>query len=237
MTKTSKITYTAIFAAIATVLMYFEFPIPFMPPFLKVDLSGAVVLIGAFIFGIAPAITMIGIKDIIHLTQTQTGGSGEVADFLMLSTLVVIAVLLYRGHKSRKMAVLGCAAGSVAMACVGMLTNYFLIIPFYSQVIDKIIINNNISFLCDRHAGLSAAWRSAVQSHQRRNPDCDYHARLQETERVHQVQADRTAPLQTACRLSKKTKVLSSKRRAPFLFNNRKQCGSIYDFDKDLYTN
>ena len=32
MTKTSKITYTAIFAAIATVLMYFEFPIPFMPP-------------------------------------------------------------------------------------------------------------------------------------------------------------------------------------------------------------
>ena len=85
MTKTSKITYTAIFAAIATVLMYFEFPIPFMPPFLKVDLSGAVVLIGAFIFGIAPAITMIGIKDIIHLTQTQTGGSGEVADFLMLS--------------------------------------------------------------------------------------------------------------------------------------------------------
>ena len=109
MTKTSKITYTAIFAAIATVLMYFEFPIPFMPPFLKVDLSGAVVLIGAFIFGIAPAITIIGIKDIIHLTQTQTGGSGEVADFLMLSTLVVIAVLLYRGHKSRKMAVLGCA--------------------------------------------------------------------------------------------------------------------------------
>ena len=55
MTKTSKITYTAIFAAIATVLMYFEFPIPFMPPFLKVDLSGAVVLIGAFIFGIASA--------------------------------------------------------------------------------------------------------------------------------------------------------------------------------------
>ena len=199
--KTSKITYTAIFAAIATVLMYFEFPIPFMPPFLKVDLSGAVVLIGAFIFGIAPAITMIGIKDIIHLTQTQTGGSGEVADFLMLSTLVVIAVLLYRGHKSRKMAVLGCAAGSVAMACVGMLTNYFLIIPFYSQVMPLQAIFDVVQCyqpVCDRHAGLSAAWRSAVQSHQRRNSDCDYHARLQKSERVHQVQADRTAPLQNS---------------------------------------
>ena len=134
MSKASKITYTAVFAAIATVLMYIEFPLPFMPPFLKVDLSGAVVLIGAFIFGIGPAITMIGIKDLIHLTQSQTGGSGELADFLMLSTLVIVAVLLYRTHKSRKMAAVGCVIGSVAMACMGMLTNYFLIIPFYSAV-------------------------------------------------------------------------------------------------------
>ncbi|MFQ7240904.1 ECF transporter S component [Agathobaculum sp.] len=134
MSKASKITYTAVFAAIATVLMYIEFPLPFMPPFLKVDLSGAVVLIGAFIFGIGPAITMIGIKDLIHLTQSQTGGSGELADFLMLSTLVIVAVLLYRAHKSRKMAAVGCVIGSVAMACMGMLTNYFLIIPFYSAV-------------------------------------------------------------------------------------------------------
>lgn len=125
MTKAKKITCTAVFAAIATIMMYFEFPIPFMPPFLKVDLSGAVVLVGAFILGIAPAITMIGIKDLIHLTQTQTAGSGEAADFLMLSTLVIIAVLVYRAHKSRKMAVIGCAVGSVAMACMGMLTNYF----------------------------------------------------------------------------------------------------------------
>lgn len=142
MTKASKITYTAVFAAIATVLMYFEFPLPFMPPFLKVDLSGAVVLIGAFIFGIGPAITMIGIKDLIHLTQSQTGGSGELADFLMLSTLVIVAVLLYRAHKTRKMAAIGCVVGSVAMACMGMLTNYFLIIPFYSAVgmpIDQIL--------------------------------------------------------------------------------------------------
>ena len=134
MSKASKITYTAVFAAIATVLMYIEFPLPFMPPFLKVDLSGAVVLIGAFIFGIGPAITMIGIKDLIHLTQSQTGSSGELADFLMLSTLVIVAVLLYRAHKIRKMAAVGCVIGSVAMACMGMLTNYFLIIPFYSAV-------------------------------------------------------------------------------------------------------
>lgn len=131
MTKTMKITYTAVFAAIATVLMYFEFPVPFMPPFLKIDLSGAAILIGAFIFGIGPGIAMTLIKDLIHLTQTQTAGSGELADFLMMSTLIIIAVMIYRKHHSRKGAILGCALGTIAMAFVGVLTNKFLIIPFY----------------------------------------------------------------------------------------------------------
>lgn len=134
MTKTMKITYTAIFAAIAAVLMYFEFPIPFMPPFLKVDLSGAAILIGAFIFGIGPAITMTLIKDIIHVTQTQTGGSGELQDFILLSLFVIVAVSVYNRHRTRKGAVVGCLAGTLVMSLAGMATNYLFIIPFYSKV-------------------------------------------------------------------------------------------------------
>lgn len=134
MSKTSKITFIALFAALATILMYFEFPLPFMPPFLKVDLSGAVVLIGAFIFGIKPAISMILVKDLIHLMQTQTGGSGELADFLMLSTLVIVSVSIYSISKTRKTAFWACMAGTVAMAIMGMLTNYFVIIPYYSMM-------------------------------------------------------------------------------------------------------
>ncbi len=134
MTKTMKITYTAIFAAIATVLMYFEFPIPLMPPFLKVDLSGAAILIGAFIFGIGPAISMILIKDLIHVTQTQTGGSGELQDFILLTLFVVVAVTVYKHHKTRGGAVAGCLLGTVAMSLAGMATNYLIIIPFYSKV-------------------------------------------------------------------------------------------------------
>ena len=134
MTKTMKITYTALFAAIATVLMQFEFPVPLMPPFLKIDLSGAAILIGAFIFGIGPGIAMALIKDLIHAPMTQTGGSGELQDFILMVVLVVVAVSIYKRHRSRKGALIGCLVASVAMACTGMLTNYFLIIPFYSKV-------------------------------------------------------------------------------------------------------
>ena len=102
MTKTMKITYTALFAAIATVLMQFEFPVPFMPPFLKIDFSGAAILIGAFIFGIGPGIAMALIKDLIRATMTQTGGSGELQDFILMVVLVVVAVSIYQRRRSRR---------------------------------------------------------------------------------------------------------------------------------------
>lgn len=132
MNQTKKITFTAIFAAIASVLMFYEFPLPFMPPFLKVDLSGAIILIGAFIFGIAPALSMVLIKDLIHLLSTQTGGAGELADFLMSATLIVVTILIYQRKRTRGGAILGCTLGTVAMSLMGMLTNRFIIIPFYS---------------------------------------------------------------------------------------------------------
>lgn len=129
--KTMRITYTAVFAAIASVVMYFEFPLPFMPPFLKIDLSGAVILIGAFIFGIGPGIAMAAVKDLIHVTQTQTAGTGELQDFILTCTLVIIAVAFYRYHTSRKGALIGCAVGTVAMSVVAMITNKLIILPFY----------------------------------------------------------------------------------------------------------
>ena len=131
MTKTMKLTYTAVFAALATVLMYFEFPLPFMPPFLKIDLSSAVILIGAFIFGIGPAVTMAAIKDLIHVTQTQTAGSGELQDFMLTCTLIVIAVSFYKMHRSKKGALIGCGVGTLAMSVMAMITNKLIILPFY----------------------------------------------------------------------------------------------------------
>lgn len=134
MTKTMKITYTAIFAAIAAVLMYFEFPLPFFPPFLKVDLSGAVILIGAFIFGIGPGIAMTLIKSLIHLPSSPTFGVGQFQDFILLCLLVIISVSIYKRDRTRKGALIGCLVGSLVMSLAAMLTNYLFIIPFYSTV-------------------------------------------------------------------------------------------------------
>lgn len=54
--RTRVLTYTALMAAISTVVMFFEFTFPPFPPFLKFDLSGLPILLTAFIMGPVQAI-------------------------------------------------------------------------------------------------------------------------------------------------------------------------------------
>ena len=78
--KTRMITLIGVFAAISTILMFIEMPLPLMPPFLKIDLSGVPILIIGFMYGPMPAIYVTIIKDLVHMLSSQTGCVGELAD-------------------------------------------------------------------------------------------------------------------------------------------------------------
>ena len=132
--KTRQLTYVAMFSAISAVLMYFEFPLPFMPPFLKVDLSAIPVLLAAFMLGPVQAVAITLIKDFVHLLSTQTGGVGELADFLVLSAFAVTAHYIYLRIKTKKGAMLACLGGSLVSVTAACFANYYLIIPFYSKI-------------------------------------------------------------------------------------------------------
>ena len=133
--NTRRLTITALFAAIATILMYIEFPLPLMPPFLKVDISGAVILIAVVALGLKEGIFVLAIKDLIHLMSTKTGGVGELADFIMMTAMAVALYLVMKKYKGTKGVIYGTVAAGAALIVVGMLTNRFMLIPFYSKTI------------------------------------------------------------------------------------------------------
>lgn len=133
-TKTKKLVSIALFAAIATVLMFIEFNIPMTPPFLKVDISGAVILIAVLTLGLKEAVSALLIKDLIHLLSTQTGGVGELADFIMLTAMAVALWLITRNNKDVKKVAIGCVAATAALIVAGAITNAYMLIPFYAKV-------------------------------------------------------------------------------------------------------
>lgn len=138
--KIRRVTLLGIFAAISTVLMHFELPLPFMPPFLKFDPSGVPILLSSMLFGPSAAISVTLVKDLIHVLSTTTGGVGELADFLIMSTFSIVVGLIYRKRSDRKGVLLATLAGSVAIAIMGALANYYLLIPFFSKVMPMDVI-------------------------------------------------------------------------------------------------
>ena len=134
LSKVQKITLIGLFAAISTILMFFEMPLPLMPPFLKVDLSAVPILIMGFMYGPIPAIYVTVIKDLIHMLSSQTGCVGELADIIVISSFAVVSSLLFRRNPSHRSAAISVVAGVATITVVGSLANKFMLIPFYSKV-------------------------------------------------------------------------------------------------------
>lgn len=122
-----------ILAAISVVLMFVETPLPMMPSFLKLDISNIPALIGGFAFGAPIGVLIVLVKDLIHMTITQTAFVGELADFLVSGSFVFCASLIYSYKKSRKRAFIGMGCGILAMVIVGAVMNYYVLLPFYAK--------------------------------------------------------------------------------------------------------
>ncbi|MCG8540821.1 MAG: ECF transporter S component [Clostridia bacterium] len=140
--STSSLVKIAFLSTVAYIFMLMEFPIPFFPPFLTIDLSDMPALIGAFALGPIAGIMIELIKNLLHLiTKTSTGGVGELSNFLVGAALVIPAGIIYAKNRKISGAILGMVLGTIVMAIVGALANYYIIIPFYSNImpIDKII--------------------------------------------------------------------------------------------------
>lgn len=139
--STRRLTVLALLAAIATILMYFELPIPFMPPFLKLDISAVPVMIGSFMFGPIAGLTIAGIKAVIQAFSTQTGGVGELADFIITGSFALTAGIVYRFHRNKTGARLAAVCSIFVITIVGCVANWFILLPFYKNImpIDAII--------------------------------------------------------------------------------------------------
>ena len=133
--KTRNMVSIAMLSAVAVVLMLFEFPLPFLPPFYKIDASELPVIIGAFAMGPWAGVLIELLKNLLNLLLdgTTTAFVGEFANFLIGCSYVVPASLVYYYRKSKKNALLGLILGTVSCAVVGCLMNAYLLLPTYSK--------------------------------------------------------------------------------------------------------
>lgn len=131
--KTRWIAKTGILSAAAIILMYLEFSIPLMPPFLKFDFAEVVALLGAFSMGPWTGLIIELIKNISHLPFSHTSYIGELANFIVCGSFVFTAGLIYQKRKTKKAAIISLIVGTIVMTIAGVLVNYYINLPFYSK--------------------------------------------------------------------------------------------------------
>lgn len=134
--RTAAIVKIGLLSAVATVLMFIEFPLPLFPAFLQLDLSEVPALLASFALGPMAGMFVELIKNVLHIAikGTATAGVGELANFLVGSALVVTSGIMYQRHKSRRMAITAMVLGTLLMTALGCLFNYFVLLPLYQTL-------------------------------------------------------------------------------------------------------
>ena len=134
--KIKEIAFIGVLGAASAVMMLFRFPIPFLPPFLSFDLSGVMEMLGGYMFGPMAAFFVILVKIMVQLSMqgSFSFGTGELQSLMLSCTYVLPAVMLYQRKKTKKMAVAGMVLSTLLVSGVAVLTNLYLIIPFYAKL-------------------------------------------------------------------------------------------------------
>lgn len=128
--STKQIATIGICAAVSFVLMFVKFPISYLG-FLELEISDVPVALVTLMYGPISGILVELVKNILHLTATSTGMSGELSNFLVSLGFVVPLGFFTRKRKEKKNLILGMTAGTLGLAFMGMLVNYFITVPLY----------------------------------------------------------------------------------------------------------
>ena len=134
--STRKIALVGLFAAVSAVLMVLEIPVPFAPPFYKIDLSELPILIITFAFGPVAGVMTEFIKILLKLIMksTSTAFVGELANFSVGCTLILPAGIIYLSRKTKRMALVACIAGTLCMTLFGSAFNAVYLLPKFAQL-------------------------------------------------------------------------------------------------------
>lgn len=161
--NTRKVAMIGLFSALAVILHVMDFPVPFAPPFYKLDFSEIPALLGTFAFGPVAGVMIEFCKILLKLLVkgTSTAFVGDLANFVIGCSFILPASLIYLFKKTKSRAIVGCVSGTLIMTVFGTAFNAIYLLPAFSKLygmpLDSIIamgaeinggVTGLVSFVC-----------------------------------------------------------------------------------------
>lgn len=132
-----KLSYIALYTALAYILYLIRIPLPFFPGFLKLNLADVPLILATFQLGAVPGMVIALVRCLLKLPLTNTLYVGELADFVIGIVLVISIASIYRVKRNLGGAILAIFVGIIFSSLIASLLNYYLLIPMYVRVFYK----------------------------------------------------------------------------------------------------
>ena len=131
-----KTVFIGMMGAVSTVLMMLNFSLPFVPGFLKFDISELPALFAGFFLGPVSGCSVIVVKVLLKLLfqGSDTAYVGEAMNIMGSVCFVLPASLIYRWKHTKKGAVIAMTVSSVLVSIAFIFINAYIAFPLYSKL-------------------------------------------------------------------------------------------------------
>lgn len=134
--KLVKLVVLSLLATVSLVLFFISFPLPLLPPYLKVDFSDVPALIAGLIFSPLAGVLVVFMKNALYFVASgATDPIGVTANFIAGTLYIFPVAYLYHKYRGVKSVISGLVIGTAVMAIVMSILNYLFILPAYAWLV------------------------------------------------------------------------------------------------------
>ncbi|MBQ2769539.1 MAG: ECF transporter S component [Clostridia bacterium] len=121
-----------VFVALSYAVSFLEIPLPlFGASFLKLDFGNVFIALIAFLLGPIEGVIVCFLKESLRLIGSSSAGAGELANFLVTSSYILLPSICYQFRRNFKTVILTLSFACVIATGAALVANRFLVFPFY----------------------------------------------------------------------------------------------------------
>ncbi|NWK83503.1 ECF transporter S component [Staphylococcus sp. GSSP0090] len=145
--QTKRLITISMLSAVAFILMFIKFPIPFLPPYLTLDFGDIPALLATFILGPVAGLIVEFIKNLLNFLFNIGDPVGPIANFLAASSFLLTAYFATKHKDKIKSQMVGLSIATIVMTIVLSILNYFVLLPLYGMIMNLSDVVENVKIV------------------------------------------------------------------------------------------
>ncbi len=135
----------ALFVALSFVVSLLDFSIIPSAPFLKLDFGNVFILLISFLLGPVEGVIVCLLKEGLRCFNSESFYAGEIANFLITSSFLLLPSILYQRRKNLKTVLITLSISCLIATGVALVANRFIVFPVYAIVMNGSIFGMTVA--------------------------------------------------------------------------------------------